>query len=201
MKTAAELQKAFGVYFDEMDKCEKACCYRALLHLTVLLPDVCASLEEATAKMGDRYVDWCAENFPVTPELRPGDIFQVRNALFHEGTTLPTNRAADPAQRTQYTSFSFVEPGAAQVEVHQLVAADATRGGKNIAINVTKLAAGMRQALCDWFKRLEADHARNAIVEANVHRVVRVQSKVSELQPPGGGAKVTLPPYGTTSST
>jgi hypothetical protein len=45
MKTAADLEQAFSVYFTEMESCENAGCYWALLHLAVILPDVCGAFE------------------------------------------------------------------------------------------------------------------------------------------------------------
>lgn len=48
MKTAEELKAAFAVYYSEMDRCEKAGAYWALLHLALVLPDICASLEGPT---------------------------------------------------------------------------------------------------------------------------------------------------------
>ena len=61
MKTAADLERAFSVYFTEMESCEKAECYWALLHLAVILPDVCGALEfGSTSKVSKRYTDWCA---------------------------------------------------------------------------------------------------------------------------------------------
>src|SRR5262245_6220406 len=120
MKTSDDFKAAFAVYYQEREKCEAAGAYWALLHRAVVLPDICAALEsDPTAKTGVRYIDWCAAHFPSNPRLTAGDRYQMRNAVLHEGTTLPTNRAAGPRQRTQYGSFSFVEPGAVDVEVHQ----------------------------------------------------------------------------------
>jgi hypothetical protein len=65
MKTAADLERAFSVYFTEMESCENAGCYWALLHLTVILPDVCGALEFGSmSKVGTRYIDWCAAKLP-----------------------------------------------------------------------------------------------------------------------------------------
>ena len=120
MKTRDELKAAFGVYYLEMDKCEAAGAYWALLHLAVVLPDICAALEsDPSVKIGARYIDWCAAHFPSNPRLTDrGRYPDKRNAVLHEGRTLPINRAADKRQQTQFASFSFVEPGAVDVEVH-----------------------------------------------------------------------------------
>jgi hypothetical protein len=43
--TPEELEKAFAVYFDEIERCRRAGAYWALLHVVVALPDICAALE------------------------------------------------------------------------------------------------------------------------------------------------------------
>ncbi len=189
MKTFSELEKAFGLYLDEIKRCEDAGLYWALLHLVVVLPDICGALEGAP-RVGERYVKWCAENFPCTSALTPGDLFQLRNAVLHEGTTL--------ARQTQYASFSFVEPGATQHQVHGLVARDTTRGKDNLALDMKKMADDMRDALRAWFEMIEADPARNAVVEVHLDRAARVQVKASEVQIPDGVLRITYP---ATSST
>jgi hypothetical protein len=93
MKTSAELEQAFSVYLIEMDRCEKANCFWALLHLAVIMPDVCGALEFGSATgIGKRYTDWCAANFPKSPKLTPADRYQIRCALLHEGSTLTEMR-------------------------------------------------------------------------------------------------------------
>jgi hypothetical protein len=106
----------------------------------------------------------------------------MRNAVLHEGTTLPTNRAADPRQHTQYGSFSFVEPGAVNVEVHQNISPD----GTNLTINVKTLADETRTAMEHWCKAVEKDAVLNARVEQNLPRLVRQQQKQSFVQTPHG---------------
>jgi hypothetical protein len=43
--TESELCEAFKTYFDEMDKCAAAECNWALLHVVLVMPDICAALE------------------------------------------------------------------------------------------------------------------------------------------------------------
>jgi hypothetical protein len=82
MRTVPELKAAFAVYFDEMDRCEGAATFWALLHIVLVLPDICAALERAPSDpVGDRYVGWCAANFLPNPVLTTGDRFQLRNAV------------------------------------------------------------------------------------------------------------------------
>jgi hypothetical protein len=171
MKTAADLEQAFSVYFTEMEGCEIAECYWALLHLAVVMPDVCGALEfGSTAKVGTRYMDWCAANFPQSSTLTPADSYQIRCALLHEGSTLTGGGS------TQYSSFSFVDPVATDADVHLLVTPD----GKNIAIDIKALADETRTAVRGWFGAVEKDAARNAAVEQNLPKLARRQTKVSE---------------------
>ena len=62
MRTLQQLRNDFALYIEEIERCENAKCYWALLHVLLALPDVCASLEAdpaaASTKVGDRYVDW-----------------------------------------------------------------------------------------------------------------------------------------------
>ena len=200
MKTRDELKAAFGVYYLEMDKCEAAGAYWALLHLAVVLPDICAALEsDPSVKIGARYIDWCAAHFPSNPRLTAGDRYQMRNAVLHEGTTLPTNRAADKRQQTQFASFSFVEPGAVDVEVHQNISPD----GTNVTLNVKVLADETRKAMEHWFDALQNDPALNARVDQNLPRVARQQPKQSVVPTatPDGRISFTTQMHITTSST
>ena len=81
MKSTDELKNAFEVYYSEMSRCEAASAYWALLHVVVVLPDICAALEsDPTVKVGSRYVDWCEAHFHTDPRFTAGDRFQMRNA-------------------------------------------------------------------------------------------------------------------------
>jgi len=200
MKTVDELTNAFGVYYSEMDRCEQAGAYWALLHLALVLPDICGALEsDPKAKVGARYIDWCAAHFPSNPRLTAGDRFQMRNAVLHEGTTLPTNRASHAKQQTQYSSFSFVERGAANVVVHQNVSPD----GTNLTIDVKAFADETRQAMRHWFEGLQKHRILNARVEQNLPRLARLQQKKSEVPTPTSDGRffVVTHTHPTTSST
>src|SRR5262245_20959346 len=123
----------------------------------------------------------------------------MRNAVLHEGTTLPTNRAAAARQRTQYSSFSFVEPGAVDVEVHQNVSPD----GTNATINVKMLADETRRAMDHWFEAVRKNPALNRRVEQNLHRLARRQQKQSFVPTPTLDGRMSLSTRNhiTTSST
>ena len=177
MKTIDELKRAFEVYLVEMQRCEEAKTYWALLHMLLALPDICAALEEPGAGQAERYVRWCKAHFDDNPILTPGDRYQIRNAVLHEGSTLPTNRSTVAAKRTQYSSFSFVEPGATRGSIHQNV----SPGGENLTLDVRQLAIETRNAMERWFASLQHDPGRNARVEENLPRLARFQTKVSQV--------------------
>jgi hypothetical protein len=202
MKTAQQLEEAFGVYFDEMARCDSAGCYWALLHLLVSMPDVCAALEVGhLSPVGQRYMDWCVANFPSDPRLTPADRYQMRNRVLHEGSTLTTQ------PHSQYTSISFVDPASTNEHVHLLVSGD----GNNLAVNIKDLADDTRMAMRKWFAVIESDLARNQCVEQNLPRLARRQTKVSDFNlvtedghqlTSEDGSSIVIPvAYPTTSST
>jgi len=202
VKSADELEAAFAVYLDEMALCEKRGCYWALLHLLVAMPDVCAALDAGNSTpVGQRYVRWCDENFPSDPKLTAEDRYQIRNRTLHEGTTLTSQ------PHSQYTSISFVDPESARQQVHLLVSDD----GLNVALNVKNLADETRAAMRKWFAIVERDAVRYQQVEANLPRLARKQTKISNFNlitedgshiTTEDGSRIVVPvAYPTTSST
>jgi hypothetical protein len=172
MATVDELRTAFSVYYREMEHCEKQGAYWALLHLVVVLPDICAALEHGVdSKVAPRYQSWCKQNFPANPVLTPSDRYRIRNALLHEGSTL------GKPPKSQYASFSFVEPGATDAQVHQHVSAD----GKNLTLDVQKLTDDTRGAMLHWFQSLQTAPKQMKQLEANLYRLARLQQKSSNL--------------------
>jgi hypothetical protein len=185
MKSAAEIEHAFDLYLTAVDDCEKAGCYWALLHILVSVPDICASLD-GQPQGGDCYVNWCRENFPAGGATQPGDRYQMRNALPHEGTTLPVNRTARQDQQTQYASFSYTDPRFADSSVHQLVSQDVVRHGANLTLNLGDLACETRQALKNWCLAVERNADRNARVERNLPRLAAIKPKEFPAPAPDG---------------
>jgi len=194
MKTAAELNEAFAMYLAEMASCEAHNCWWALLHMLVAIPDICAALE-GRPQGPKRYVDWCDQNF-ATSSLSPGDRYQMRCALLHEGTTLP---AQGRTHATNYTVFSFIDPRASQT-VEQLVEDDRTRQGKMCTVNVKWLADGTRGALQTWFSRIASDQVLNPLVEANLPKLATIKPKVMEISGSTQGAPMITIRTTTTSS-
>jgi hypothetical protein len=107
MLTVAELQNRFRIYYLELDKCRNAGAWWAALHMALVMPDVCSSLETPAAGVGERYVRWCGEYFPPDPKMKPADRYQMRNAFLHQGSSLTQNKGQFTSQ---YESFSFVRP-------------------------------------------------------------------------------------------
>ena len=182
--TVSELERKFEVHLTEMKKCERAECYWALLHLAVVVPDICGSLETPDAKVGARYVRWCKENLPKGDKVRPGDRYQLRNSLLHEGSSRSAPNkvtgSADPPeeQKTQYATFSFVDPGAAPIEVHHLDRLEKD-GTKNLAVDIKKLADDTVKAMRAWFGRVATGAKGTDQVAANVEKIIQVKPKES----------------------
>jgi hypothetical protein len=198
MRTVDELRADFDLYFREIEACLQQGRYWALLHLLLAMPDICASLENPAAFVGKRYVGWCRDNMSANPDVTPGDRYQMRNAVLHQGTTLPPNRANDPDERSQYQCFSFVDPQNFQGPIHQTV----TGGpGGILNIDVADLAKDTRQAMEHWFGRLQSHPAKMSAVEKNLPSLARVKPKVASVTQRDAGGKVfTVEQRGITTS-
>jgi hypothetical protein len=180
MKKIEQLKNDFSLYFQEIDRCEHAKCYWALLHMLLTLPDVCASLEAGNEKVGDRYVRWCKAYFPNNPAISASDRYQMRNALLHHGSTTADNLGKD--HHTQYFHFSYVDPDTSNVTIH-----GRTDQGDNVLnVHVLQLSAETKEALDRWFITLQKDPAKLSRVTKNIARLTRIQKKkISFLQPDG----------------
>src|SRR5437773_5340556 len=87
----SDLEQAFKTYFDEMDRCVTASCYWALLHMVVVLPDICAALEhdkgDTTGDTGRCYEDWCSRYWSPSA-ISERRRWEIRCALLHQGRTV-----------------------------------------------------------------------------------------------------------------
>jgi hypothetical protein len=182
MPTVAQLTDAFRVHLEEMDRCVRQQCYWALLHLVVVIPDICGALEavdgEAT-KAG--YIDWCQRMFPPAPPAALTSIerYEVRCIILHQGRTL--------ASRGRYTYYKFVPPPPTGVKAHGIQMAS-----DQITLGVVDMAQETKQALRDWFQDLQ--DAANAQESARVGQNLPTLVTVKEQALPGIGgllAKVT----------
>jgi len=186
--TFDQLEEAFRVYLDEMDRCVQGKCYWALLHLAVVIPDICGALEaqngEAT-KAG--YVDWCGRMFPPSPPapLLPDDRYVIRCILLHQGRTL--------ASKGQYAYYKFTPPPPIGVRVHGTQFAS-----DQITLDVVEMAEETKRALRKWFQDLQdpTEAQRAAGVAKNLSALVTVKP-----QPvPGTGGFIVNVTHTSTSS-
>src|SRR2546428_896437 len=94
------LDKAFQIYWDEMDRCRKHKAYWALLHDTVCLPDICAALQSANGEAtGPRYAGWC-DQYLVDPIISGAERWEMRCKVLHVGR-------ASISKSKRYDGFSF----------------------------------------------------------------------------------------------
>jgi hypothetical protein len=187
MLTIADLESAFRVYLDEMDRCERSGCYWALLHLVVVIPDICGALEAANGEATKAaYVDWCKRMLPsASAPLTPDERYEMRCILLHQGRTL--------ASRGRYTYFKFIPPPPAGVALHGV-----QQASDQITLDVTQLSTEMKKALRDWFQSLAgpAQAGRAATVAANLPRLVTVKP----LPVPGTGGFLVNVTHTSTST-
>jgi hypothetical protein len=112
MPTPDELEKAFSVYFDEIDRCRRAGAYRSLLHVVVALPDICGALEsESGWATPEKYVAWCARYCPTNDVVTAEDYKDIRNVVLHQGRSVTTQRRF----------YKFTRPTASGTRVHRYV--------------------------------------------------------------------------------
>ncbi len=190
VRTVQQLRNDFALYIGEIERCENAKCYWALLHVLLALPDVCASLEadpaSANPKVGDRYVDWCTTYLPASPVVSGADRYQMRNSLLHSGSTTAQNLGK--THQTGYTHFSFVDPDTFDVSVHDTMNQNRTI----LNVHVVAMAAETKQALESWFNALQQDPVKMSRVEQNIGRLTRFQPKrILATQPNGSQVERT----------
>ncbi len=150
-----ELEAAFLSYLEEMDRCLVGHSYWALVHLLVVLPDVCAALEAGDGETnGTRYQDWCRRYLP-SKFRSPEDRWDIRCKVLHQGRALPTRGA--------HRSYSFVLPGQ-PISIHDVV----ITGDQNIAVDIGELADEIKRGIHSWFADLQ--RSENSARARNVAR-------------------------------
>jgi hypothetical protein len=168
MLTIAACEAAFRVHLDEMERCEKSACYWALLHLVVVIPDICGALEAANGEATKAgYVDWCRRMLPPSPPaaLTADERYVIRCILLHQGRT--------QASKGRYTYYKFSAPPPSGVRLHGVQLAS-----DQITLDVAVLATEMKQALRDWFNddlQDPAQAARAAVVAGNLATLATVK--------------------------
>jgi len=188
--TVADLESAFKTYLEEMERCERAKCYWALLHMLVALPDICAALQTVSGEAGDggAYRAWCKNNFSGQHFLSAEDRYAIRCAILQQGRTTPP-----PGGR--YLSYSFVQPLTSGSAVHNWV----TPGERNMTLDVGEMSRDTRAAMRSWFQKLQLPGSKelSARVERHLPHLAREKPKSFSPAPPGISITTT---FSSTSS-
>ena len=150
-----------------MERCERSGCYWALLHLIVVIPDVCGALEAPSGEATKAaYVDWCRRTLPPAPPapLTPDERYEMRCILLHQGRML--------ASKGRYTYFKFVFPPPLGNKLHGV-----QQASDRVTLDVVDLSTEMKKALRDWFRDLRdpAQARRAATVARNLPKLVTVK--------------------------
>jgi hypothetical protein len=142
MSTSGDIIAALKVYDDEVARCIAGRCYWALLHLTVVLPDVCAALQAPDgATTRTRYIEWVRRY--LADDLMSGeDWYSVRCSLLHQGRTFGGGR---------YSRYSFGQPSQQGNIVHKYAV-----GSGLIQLDVGEMSKEVRVAVSAWAADLEA---------------------------------------------
>lgn len=178
MPSVPELQAAFKAYFDEIDNCIAGKCYWSLLHLLLVIPDICGALESPTGQATPaRYESWCERYLRGRSKLTHAEWYDMRCAILHHGQTRAKNLPV---------TFSFGQPSPAGAVVHEVIEDDGA-GGRIFRLDVSRMAEAMKSALEEWFHRLQGP--ARGYVQTNLPSLARVKPVVVSPPPGGGGTQ------------
>jgi hypothetical protein len=165
MLTRSSLEKIFRVYFDEIERCIDGKCYWAVLHVILVLPDVCGAMEtddgEATPQ---KYKNWC-KRYLADKLINSDDWYRMRCIILHQGRTLD--------EKAQYSAFAFGQPSQTGSTVHRCVKFEPH--GKVLQLDVGRMADEMRVAINKWFEAIENNEqpSFNTNVSKNAGQLVQ----------------------------
>lgn len=143
MPTRSVLEQTFRVYFEEIDRCIQGKCYWALLHVLLVLPDICAAMETDNGETNrSTYKNWC-ERYLADDLVKPEDWYRMRCVILHQGRTLD--------DQSEYSAFAFGQPSTCVV--HRCVKEDSH--GKVLQLDVGEMAKEVRRAMAKWFDTIE----------------------------------------------
>ena len=153
--TKEELEQHLRVYTDEIQRLISAENHWALVHLVVILPDICGALESATGEATKaRYVNW-ANQYVANSLLNGEEWYEIRCHLLHQGRTHGQGR---------YERYRF---GVAQgnMTVHGNVL-----NGKIIELDPTQVWKTLQSGLDQWYRDIsnQDDPIKSGNVEKNV---------------------------------
>jgi len=173
MLTQSSLEKIFRVYFDEIERCIEGKCYWALLHVLLVLPDVCGAMEtddgEATPQ---KYKNWC-RRYLADKQINGEDWYRMRCIVLHQG------RSSD--EKAQYSTFSFSQPAQTGSAVHRCVKIEPH--GKVLELDVGRMANEMRVALNKWFEAIESNEQPSFNVNVSKNAGQLIQSYGNSAMP------------------
>jgi len=181
--TTSDLEQAFQVHFDEMVNCESNKCYWALLHLVVVLPDICSAIESPGGDTnGNLYKNWC-DKYLSGPDLSGVDWYEMRNGLLHQGSTV--------AKKGKYGSFSYGQPTSSGGIVHRITFKGPS-GKEHIHVDVGQLKTEMLVAVRKWFETItiNSEHKKSQNVRSHLSALAKVNPE--SLSPFIRGASQTI---------
>lgn len=171
MVSVDELETAFQVYFDEIERCRTSGTYWALLHVLVSLPDICAGLEsESGWATAAKYVAWCECYCPLDGLTAEG-YREIRDKVLHEGRTLTESGRL----------YRFTRPEASGDRFHRRLAADGV-----MVVDVDELATEVAASVRKWFADLQGEAAASRRVNVARHLPSLVMAQNQELPGSGG---------------
>lgn len=189
MSLRTEIETKLGRYFEEMNCCERAVCYWAMLHLAVVLPDICAALEAADGKAKrERYQDWCTR-YLADERLTGLEWYGIRCTVLPQGRTL-----AWPGVR--YGSYRFHYPGGPHKIPYPPNNPEQWPDGKDhLPLDVAVMAKEVTAAVRKWIADLERDHPE-AQRPKNVRKYLRTVAVMDRPIGFNGAAGFTSAPAG-----
>ena len=180
MVAKADVLAGLGTYLEEMERCAAASCNWALVHLLVMMPDVCAGLESEDGRTSEaRYRAWC-ERWLGSAQLNGLERYKLRCSLLHQGQAQPDASRLKPGDIFRYDRISFGPAGTPHLLVQDRL----------LHVDVSALHRETELGIQRWAEDLE--QTRNAFVGPNLRQVARQQTV--EFRVPAGSAPSTGSP-------
>jgi hypothetical protein len=162
----AQLEQGFEIYLGEMARCATAKCYWALLHLVIIMPDICVALESIRGKAkSEHYMGWC-HRYLASPCLSSKEWYEICYLILHQGRT--------KRLKGRYAGYSFQQPESYSTAIHRHLV------GGILHLDVHELTREMREAMNRWFEEIETNIYPNCSqnVARNISSLVRLYPSV-----------------------